>query len=127
MSAGSFITRVYQSNLGSFHNIKSQPETAIFSIDGSPNVIPAGPVDSPFWVKASRGAKEYGMKPRMLKIRFDAGEAPTGYRAEGTLSVVVYRPGEWQDAVIGSPCTYLGGAGTIIGKIAESVYPAPTI
>lgn len=124
MSAGPFTIRVYESDSAETHFIKQQPESAVFSIDGSPNTIPAGPPTSVFWAKSSRGAKEYGLRPRKLKFRFNNGSEPTGYADCGTLEIVIYSKSVYDSAVIGSNATYLGAPGTIVGRSPEDIYPA---
>lgn len=124
MSNGAFVTRIYESNLGTFHNIKQQPESAVFSISGSPNTIPAGPVNSPFWAKTSRGAKEYGLRPRKLRFQFDVGTAPASYEECGMLEIVVYSKSAYDGAALEGAATYLGAAGKIKGRVPESIYPA---
>lgn len=123
MSAGTFTIRVYESDSAETHFIKQQPESAVFSIDGSPNTIPAGPPTSVFWAESNRAAKQYGLRPRKLRFRFNAGEEPEGYITGGVYEIVVYSKSVYDAAVIGSAATYLGGAGTIIGRVSEDIYP----
>jgi len=123
MSAGNFTLRIYESDSAETHFIKQQPESAVFSIDGTPNTIPAGPPTSVFWAKTSRGAKEYGLRPRKLRFRFTPGSEPTGYADCGILEIVVYSKSVYDGAVLGGPATYLGGAGTIVGRVPEDIYP----
>jgi hypothetical protein len=115
---------IYEGDSGEKHLIKQQPESAVFSIGGSPNTIPAAPATSPFWAKSSRGAKEYGLRPRKLRFRFTPGEEPSGYGDCGVLEVVIYSKSVYDNAVLGGPATYLGGAGKIIGRVSENIYPA---
>lgn len=124
MSAGSFVIRYYEADSGEIHAIKQQPESAVFSIDGTPNTIPAGPATSPFWAKTSRGAKEYGLRPRKLRIQFVAGQEPTGYANCGVLEVVVYTQANYNSAILGGSGTYLGAPILILGRVPEDIYPA---
>jgi hypothetical protein len=124
MSAGGFTLAVYESNVGTFHWIKQQPESAIFSIDGSPNTIPAGPVNSPFWAKTSKAAKEYGLRPRKLRFRFNAGTEPDGYEDCGTLDIVVYSKSVFLTAVLNTSASYMGAPGKIVGRVPEQIYPS---
>lgn len=120
---GLFTIRIYEGNSAEKHLIKSQPESAVFSIGGSPNAIPTGPATSPFWAKTSRGAKEYGLRPRKLRFRFDAGDEPDGYADCGVLEVVVYTKSVYDNATVGGTATYMGASGKILGKVPESIYP----
>lgn len=123
MSAGTFTIRIYEADSAFKHLIKQNVESAIFSMDGTANAIPAGPATSPFWAETNRGATQYGLRPRKLRFRFNPGEAPTGYIDCGTYEIVVYSKGVFDGVNIGAPATYLGGAGQIIGRVAESIYP----
>lgn len=123
MSAGNFTVVIYESDSAETHFLKQQPESAVFSIDGSPNTIPAGPPSSVFWAKSSRGAKEYGLRPRKLRGRWLSGQQPENYADCSSFEVVVYSKSVYDAAVIGTSCTYLGAPGTIIGRVAEDIYP----
>lgn len=123
MSAGNFTLRIYESDSAETHFIKQQPESAVFSVDGTPNIIPAGPPSSVFWAKTSRGAKEYGLRPRKLRFRFTPGNEPAGYADCGILEIVIYAKSVYDEAVLGGPATYLGGSGTIVGRVPEDIYP----
>lgn len=123
MSAGTTVVRIYEGDSAEKHLVRQQEESSVFSIAGSPNTIPAGPATSPFWAKVSRGAKEYGLRPRKLRGRWNSGAAPAGYSDCGEFEVVVYSKSVYDAAQIGSACTYLGAAGTIIGRVPEDIYP----
>lgn len=123
MSAGTFTIRIYESDSGDTHFIKQQPESAVFSIDGNPNTIPAGPPTSPYWAETNRGARQYGLRPRKLVFRFNPGEEPEGYATGQTYDIVIYSKSVYDSAVISSPATYLAGAGTIVGRVPEDIYP----
>lgn len=123
MSAGPFTIANYEADSGEIHLLKQQPESAVFSINGSPNTLPAGPATSPFWAKASRGAREYGLRPRKLRFKFTAGSEPTGYADCGVLEVVVYSLSVYNNAVVGGAATYLGAPGRIVGRVPEDIYP----
>lgn len=124
MSAGTFTIRVYEGDSGEKHLIKQQPESANFSIGGSPNTIPAGPATSPFWAETTRGATQYGLRPRKLRGRWNSGAEPAGYADCATFTVVVYSKSVYDSATLGESCTYLGAAGTLIGRVSEDIYPA---
>ncbi len=123
MSAGPFINRFYQADSGEIHLIKQQPESAIFSIGGVANVIPAGPATSPFWVKSNKGKTEYGMSPRKLKFKFNSGEEPDGYQPGAVYAIPVYSQATYNGATVGAVGVYLGGTGVIVGKQSESIFP----
>lgn len=123
MSSGNFVIRFYEADSGEIHALTQQPESATLSIGGNPNNVIAGPATSPFFAKASRGAKEYGLRPRKIRIRFQAGEEPAGYANCGVLEVVVYEKSQYDSMIIGGTGVYLGQACTMVGRKAENIYP----
>lgn len=123
MSSGSFVIRYYEADSTEIHAIRQQPESAIFSIDGTPNTIPAGPATSPFWAETGRGAKEYGLRPRKLRVRFTPGAEPAGYANCGVLEIVIYTKANYDSAILGGSGTYLGAPVTILGRVSENIYP----
>ncbi len=123
MSSGNFAIRYYQADSGELHACKQQPESATLTIGGNPNTVLTGPATSPFWAKTSRGAREYGLRPRKVRIRFTPGNEPSGYADCGVLDVVVYDPNQYNAMVIGGLGSYLGAPCTMVGRIAEDIYP----
>ena len=124
MSAGQSTIRIYEADSAEKHLLRQQPESATFLADTVANVVLTGPATSPFWAKTSRGAREYGLRPRKLRGQWNPGQAPDGYDDCGEFAVVIYSKAVYDGAVISGPCTYLGGTGTIIGRIPEDIYPA---
>lgn len=122
MSSGPFDVGIYEADSGEKHNVRYQPESAIFSIGGSPNTLPAGPATSIFWAKISKGKTEYGLRPRKIKIKW-TGEPPADYADCQSLEIVVFSLNVFNSATIGSAATYLGTPGKIVGKVPENVYP----
>lgn len=122
MSAGAFDVGFYEADSGDIHNMRYQPETAVFSIGGSPNTLPAGPATSIFWAKVSKGKSEYGLRPRKVRIKW-TGNPPDDYDDCQTLEIVVFSLSVYNSATIGSPVTYLGTPGKLIGKVPENVHP----
>ena len=123
MSSGNFTLRIYEANSGDKHFLKQQPETATAIFDAAANVVLEGPATSAFWAKSSRGAREYGLRPRKIRGRWNPGQAPPGYDDCAEFAVVVYSKTVYDSAVLGGPITYLAGTGTMIGRIPENIYP----
>lgn len=123
MSAGTTTIRIYEADSAEKHLLRQQPESAVFSIAGAPNTIPAGPATSPFWAKATRKAREYGLRPRKLRGRWDSGAQPAGYADCAEFEVVIYSKSVYDTAVIGDVVTYLGAPGVLIGRVPEDIYP----
>lgn len=123
MSEGGFVTSIYEANAGTFHNVRVQPETLAATIGGTANAAPAGPVDSPFWCKVSKGATEYGLGPRFAVIAWGDGTAPAGYKESENVSIPILDPVLFDASNIGDAVAYNGGTGTLSGKRAENQFP----
>jgi hypothetical protein len=122
MSSGEFSLGFYEGDSGEKHLIRYQPETAIFSLNGTPNTLPAGPATSIFWAKVTKGKTEYGMAPRKIRIKW-TGQPPADYADCETLEIVVFSLSVYNGATVGANATYLETPAQIIGKIPENVYP----
>lgn len=123
MSSGNFTLRIYEANSGDKHFLKQQPESATAIFGEAANVVLDGPATSPFWAKSSRGAKEYGLRPRKIRGRWNPGQSPPNYDECAEFAVVVYSKAVYDAAVLGTAITYLAGTGQIIGRIPENIYP----
>ena len=123
MSSGNSVLRFYESNSGEKHLIRQQPETATAMFDDAANVVLEGPATSRFWAKSSRGAREYGLRPRKIRGRWNPDQAPPGYSDCAEFEVVVYSKAVYEGAILGGPLSYLAGTGTIIGRVPENIYP----
>lgn len=123
MSSGQFTIRIYEADSGEKHLLRQQPEGATLEIDGTPNTVQAGPATSPFWAKANRGAREYGLLPRKLRGRWNPGQQPPGYKEGAEFEVVVYSKSVFDGAAIGGSVSYLAGNGLLVGKVKEDIYP----
>lgn len=123
MSAGNFVDVLYESDTADVHFLTIQPETAEATINGATNAAAAGPATSDFWFQRNRGATEYGGKPRFIRIRWNAGAAPTGYSQSRSLLVPVLTTAVFNGCSIGDAVTYLGSAATISRKIQQNIFP----
>ena len=121
MSAGAFTTdSKYETNQGSIHAIRLQPETLALTIGETANTSPDGAVDSPFRARVSRSNGAYGLKPRTVTVRFTAAP-PEGYKADQTYTLPVLQPTLWDTANAGTVCEYLGVAGVVVSTSPESI------
>ena len=120
---GPFVIRRYEANNGEIHNMKQQPESDTLIVNALPHLIVPGPTTSDIFVKVSKGAKEIGIAPRKIRFRFTPGSEPDGYATCGVLTIAVQAKSQYDAAKVGDPGTYLGVAGTVVGKIPENVYP----
>lgn len=123
MSAGAFTQTFYEALSGDIHVVKVQPETLAASFSGIANDAPAGPATSNFWAKISKGNTEYGLRPRAVRFRWDAGQTPAGYQEGQTQIIHVMQNNVFNGITVNSVATYLGGTGTITGKLPENLYP----
>lgn len=112
----------YVADSGEIHIVELDDKTLTLNISGTAQAQPAGPPTSPFWAKVSRGATEYGLRPRKVGVCFDT-TAPGDLEVGPTYDVVVLSPAEFNAASIGGTVTYQGETATVRRKPAESIYP----
>jgi len=121
MSAGAFSISRYERDNGDIHPIRIQPETASLEIAAGSNTPPASTTfDSDISANTSRGNRGVGLKPRTVTFRFTGG-APTGYLANGTITLPVLTPTFWATIVKGQTGNYLGGTIVVSYKSPERV------
>lgn len=124
MSAGRFEIRIYEGDSGEYHYIKQQPETATLNIGvDNTNTVLSAEATSVFWAKESRGAREYGLRPRKLRMQWLPNQAPEGYKEEENFEITIYSTACYNTALLRQSATYLGGTCKVIGKVPESIYP----
>lgn len=121
MSAGRFEISKYESDEGDIFSIRVQPETLAATLGGGANAAPAGAVDGTGSVRVGGGNRQIGIKARSVTIRWDEGEAPTGYDERTLLRIPVLTQARYNAAALGSAVTYLGAGATIVGKNPERV------
>lgn len=124
MSAGRFEIRLYEADSGEKHYIRQQPETGSLAItDGGSNTVLDGAATSEFWAKESRGAREYGLRPRKLRLQWLPNGAPEGYKEEEDFTITIYSQAVYNAATLRKTATYLGGNCKVVGKIPEDIFP----
>ena len=119
MSFGPFIFSKYQSNGGSIHRIRIQPESLTLSINGINNGVPAGDVDNQRGVSASGKRSILFVGARRIGVRVTNNAGPY---AEGTVHYVpVMTPNVFQQMIDnrGEAGTYNGSAVVCIGGSPE--------
>lgn len=121
MSSGSFINSFYETNDGDVCRIRVQPETELATDGTTPNDSATGPATLPVRAKVSRGTREIGIKPRRIGIKFEIGQAPTGY----AVGQVYYLPAltrAFYDALeVGDDITYLAATAEVVSKLEEDI------
>lgn len=119
MSQGDFVLAIYETDDGSFCNVRVQPETLAATVGGGTNAEGAGPVDQLASAIARKGRREIGVGCRQVAVSF-AGAPPTGYTSD-QIYIPIMTPARYAAATIGSAVTYLGAAGIVTGKISEDI------
>lgn len=119
MSSGGFVNANYQSDVGTTHRVKVQPETLELSIDGVANDPTLNQVDSPFSARVSGSRRGYGLYARTVTVRFLEGDAPVGYEDEGIITLPWLDPGTFAGILPGKSGQYLESTVEVVGKRAE--------
>lgn len=116
MSSGEFTTTAkYESNTGTIHPIRLQPETlAAFG-----NAVPAGAIDSPISAVVSLTRRQRGLRPRYITVRFTAEK--TDYATGGLYRIPICTATVWAGINVGATGTYLGTAAVVVSKEDERV------
>lgn len=112
----------YSADSGEIHIIELDDVTLTLNIGGTDQLQPSGPATSPFWAKVSRGATEYGLRPRKIGVCFDT-TAPDDLELGRTYQVVVLAASEFNSATIGGTVTYQGQSAVVRSKTPENIYP----
>lgn len=120
MSAGAFSISKYETNEGSIHPIRVQPETLAATIDSIANAAPAGAVDGEGSASVSKGRRANGINARLVRLRF-TGAVPEGYLANGTVTIPALTPAFYDAATRGAVGSYLGSPVTVSGRSPETV------
>lgn len=115
--------RFYEGDSGEIHAVRVDDKTLTFeAVRGTPQVLPTGPVTSPFWAKISRAKTEYGLKTRMVGICFET-TAPAGLEVGPTYDVAVLSKGQFDLLSLRSEVAYQGENAIVVGKTDENIYP----
>jgi hypothetical protein len=114
MSSGAFQIAKYESDLGTIHRIRIQPETLM----GAANPQPAGAVNSPLSAKRSLTRRSVGLRPRFITVKVPA-TPPAGYKAGSTLVIPILTAAAHAGFQVGNDVTYLEVAMQITGKEPE--------
>lgn len=120
MSSGTFSKTKYESDSGTIHPIRVQPETVGITVGGGTNAAPAGALDSPISAKVSAGNRAFGLKARSITIAF-LDTAPTGYKVGSYIRLPILTPTRYSGVAAGQTFSYLGQTATVIGKNPERV------
>lgn len=120
MSQGIFKNSVYQSDFGSQHRIRVQPETEALILGGTPNAAVDDDANNPFSARVSGSRRGYGLFARTVTIKFP-GNGPDGYKINGLITLPWLDSGTFAALVPGASGTYLGFDVELIGKRAEVV------
>ena len=122
MSSGDFKTNaIYELDNGSFTIVKVQPETLAATVGGVANAEGAGP-KTPGYPRASvtRGNTEIGIRPRLVRCKWDDGGQPTGYTGK-TFSLPIMDKAAFDAMAEDDAVAYLGGTAKVLFKVGESI------
>lgn len=120
MSAGEFTTSRYEAgtdNGGGIYSIRVQPETLLLTLGGTANDPPAGAANQPIAARARKGAREYGVGARAVRLRFTAAP-PTNYSGD-EVTVPLMTPDLFAAAVPGTVGVYLTVPVEVVSRIPE--------
>lgn len=122
MSSGRFTRSVYESDRGTKHAIRVQPETLTASFSpGGANGAASGTATSPGSAKVSGSKRSVGVSARLVRLQF-TGAAPDGYAPNAVLQIPVLQPSVFNAIEINnSTASYLGAEAVVIGKTAETI------
>lgn len=120
MSAGAFEITRYETDPGTIHPIRVQPETLAATLGGTANAAPTGAATGLGSASVSRGRRANGINARLVRLRFTA-TPPTGYLANSTIAIPALTPEFFDAATRGATGTYLGVAVVAAGRSPETI------
>lgn len=120
MSAGAFLRAIYESDAGTFHPIRVQPETVALVIEGVTNTVPGGPINSPISARVGGSRRGIGLKARTVTVEIPGGGA-TGYIENAKITLPVLDPATYLALAPNQTGTYLGQTATVLYKTPERV------
>lgn len=113
----------YVADSGEVHIVRLDDVTLTLNIDGSLQNQPPDVATSPFWAQVSRGATEYGLRPRKVSICITEDPLDTGLEEGRTYDVPVLDQTAFAQATLNRAVEYQGIAAKVVGKIPENIYP----
>ena len=116
MSAGAFLSSIYERDDGTFCPIRIQPETI-----STQNPAAAGPVTAgAVFAKVSGSRRGYGVHARTVAITW-TGTVPTGYKLTGIIRLPVLTLAAYNAFAPGQKFNYLDNEVRVVGKSPEKV------
>ena len=115
MSSGGFIRTKYESNAGTIHPIRLQPET----VAAYENEAPTGAINSPISAVVSLTRRQRGLRPRYISVVLTA--AKPDYKAGTIYKIPILSATKFAEIEVGEAGTYLGVAAEVVGKEDERV------
>lgn len=107
-------TTKYEANDGSIHQLLLEPTR--FAQAGTP---PTGEIDSNIKAKVSKGDREFGLRPRGVRLARVVGTAPDTFRKYTFLPVLTLTAFASAAFNIGATITIDGTAWEVVGKVPE--------
>lgn len=124
MSAGTFVLRNYETSSpalgGAVMPIQIQPETEALFLGGVANAGSSTPSNLPLRVTVSNGAREHGVRPRRVTVRFtDQGSLPDGYSGDD-ITLPVLTTAAAAAYIVGVSGQYLGSPVQVVSSGPET-------
>jgi hypothetical protein len=126
MSAGGFVTAVYESNQALFFPIRIQPETLTLTLNSVVNAAPANApgVGFPSAV-VSKGRRSFGLNARLVRVRTPNTGGDPNYVPLGIIALPVLQAATFASYGKGQTGTYeINGASVpvqFVGKTPETL------
>lgn len=108
---------------GETHLIRVDDVTVGLNDGGTENLGVTGPATNNFWAKVSRGATEYGLKPRTANVCITGDPGTTGLEQGRTYDVPILDSALYAALTINKEVLYQGVIAKVVGKTPESIYP----
>lgn len=105
----------YESNTGTIHGISLSAVTA--AVTGNPP--PAGAVDSPINAKISKSEREYGIRPRGVRIFLLVGTSPNQFKRYAFIPILTPTTAGQAAFQKGQTISYKGDNWTIATVVPE--------
>lgn len=119
MSAGSFINSRYETDGGEILRCRVQPETELLTNGTAFNSAPVAAATLPWSMRIRPAKRDLGIIPRVIKVKFQAGTVPTGYKADQVLEIPIMTPAAFTALRNEPTLEYLNVQALVVGSSNE--------
>lgn len=116
MSSGDFIDSIYENDLGNPFSIRVQLETITTWNPAGTGTLTAGNPSA----QVSGGGRSIGVNARLARFTW-SGAPPTGYSANGVITVPILTKDAYDALVKNTNYAYQGGTLNLVGKTPETI------